>query len=692
MISETLNFLGDNNMTSEIMTGILFISVLFSACTHRSGIKSSAMVKLSPVPFNEVRLDDSFWLPRLKIQADTLVPFALAKTEPAVENLRRTANFLKGKRDELPFPHRYICSDLYKVMEGVSYILMENRDPALEEKMDQIIDIIAAAQKEDGYLYVAHITGVAKDHDAWGGGGMGDKPYSWVVHSHELYNMGHMYEGAIAYFQATGKDKWLKVAEKSARHINKVFFAGDPNYNNGKPVNQAPGHQEIELALAKLYRVTGNALYLEMAQKFLDIRGITYRPEGEGVMAPTYAQQHAPVTEQREAIGHAVRATYMYSAMADVDAITGKDKYKTALDAIWHNIVDTKMHITGGLGAVHGIEGFGPGYVLPNKDAYLETCAAVGNVLFNYRMFLNTQDARHLDVAEVALFNNVLAGVNLDGNRFFYVNPLEADGKTPFNHGKAERSPWFDTACCPSNLARLIPQVSGMMYAYGEEDIYVSLYAGNSTVIPLTGGKVEIKQVTDYPFDGNIKITLVPLKKQKFTLKLRIPTWAQNEQFVPGKLYHYLPGQADSWKILLKGEVLDARLEKGFAEITRTWNPGDELELVLPMYTRFTTAIDSVESDRGRIAVTRGPLVYCAEEADNRMPVQQFLIDPLPEETATKSAYFTEGRLKNIVKLEIPVRRTNGQGDRDAVLTMVPYYAWNNRGIGSMIVWLPLRS
>ena len=692
MISETLNFLGDNNMTSEIMTGILFISVLFSACTHRSGTKSSAMVKLSPVPFNEVRLDDSFWLPRLKIQADTLVPFALAKTEPAVENLRRTANFLKGKRDELPFPHRYICSDLYKVMEGVSYILMENRDPALEEKMDQIIDIIAAAQKEDGYLYVAHITGVAKDHDAWGGGGMGDKPYSWVVHSHELYNMGHMYEGAIAYFQATGKDKWLKVAEKSARHINKVFFAGDPNYNNGKPVNQAPGHQEIELALAKLYRVTGNALYLEMAQKFLDIRGITYRPEGEGVMAPTYAQQHAPVTEQREAIGHAVRATYMYSAMADVDAITGKDKYKTALDAIWHNIVDTKMHITGGLGAVHGIEGFGPGYVLPNKDAYLETCAAVGNVLFNYRMFLNTQDARHLDVAEVALFNNVLAGVNLDGNRFFYVNPLEADGKTPFNHGKAERSPWFDTACCPSNLARLIPQVSGMMYAYGEEDIYVSLYAGNSTVIPLTGGKVEIKQVTDYPFDGNIKITLVPLKKQKFTLKLRIPTWAQNEQFVPGKLYHYLPGQADSWKILLKGEVLDARLEKGFAEITRTWNPGDELELVLPMYTRFTTAIDSVESDRGRIAVTRGPLVYCAEEADNRMPVQQFLIDPLPEETATKSAYFTEGRLKNIVKLEIPVRRTNGQGDRDAVLTMVPYYAWNNRGIGSMIVWLPLRS
>jgi DUF1680 family protein len=302
--------------------------------------------------------------------------------------------------------------------------------------MDKIIDIIARAQKDDGYLYVPHITGASKDHEAWGGSGMGDRPYSWVIHSHELYNMGHMYEGAIAYYQATGKERWLKVAEKNAQHINKVFFEGDPNYNNGKPVNQAPGHQELELALTKLYRVTGNSLYLEMAKKFLDIRGKTFQPDGEGVNAPEYAQQHKPVTEQRKAVGHAVRATYMYSAMADAEALTGSGEYNPALQRIWNNIVDTKMSITGGLGAIHGIEGFGPEYVLPNKKAYNETCAAVGNVFFNFRMFLNTGDAKYMDVAEISLLNNSLAGVNIEGNRFFYVNPLEADGHTPFNHGR----------------------------------------------------------------------------------------------------------------------------------------------------------------------------------------------------------------------------------------------------------------
>lgn len=261
----------------------------------------------------------------------------------------------------MPFPHRFLSSDLYKVMEGAAYLLMIKPDPALEKRLDAMIDVIADAQQDDGYLYVAHICKIAHS------GEMGERPYSYVVHSHELYNMGHMYEGAIAYYRATGKDKWLKVAEKSARHINKVFFQGDPNYNGGRPVTQAPGHQELELALCKLYRVTGNRLYLDMAKRFLDIRGMTYRPEGEGVMAPSYAQQHAPVTEQDRAVGHAVRAAYMYAGMADVSALTGDMSYAYALDKIWHNIVDTKMHLTGGLGAVHGIEGFGPEYVLPKK-------------------------------------------------------------------------------------------------------------------------------------------------------------------------------------------------------------------------------------------------------------------------------------------------------------------------------------
>lgn len=288
---------------SFVLAFCILFTTSFRTALGQSASKEISKGTITPVPFNEVTLEDSFWQLRLETQYQTLVPFALDKTKPAVENLRRAAHYLNGIEDEKPFPHRYISSDLYKVMEGVSYILTEHADKALENKMDDIIDIIAEAQKDDGYLYVAHITGVAKEHETWGGAGMGDKPYSWVVHSHELYNVGHMYEAAVAYYRSTGKDKWLGVAQKNARHINRVFFEGDPDYNNGEPVNQAPGHQEIELGLTKLYEVTGDTLYLNMAEKFLDIRAKTYQPEGNGVMAPTYAQQHKPVAEQEEAVG-----------------------------------------------------------------------------------------------------------------------------------------------------------------------------------------------------------------------------------------------------------------------------------------------------------------------------------------------------------------------------------------------------
>lgn len=664
----------------------LFAFCLVWGCTKNETEQDRT---ITPVSFDRVRLTDSFWLPRLETQYKTLVRFALDKTKPAVENLRRAANYRKGIEDEPPFAHRYVSSDLYKVMEGVSYILMEHNDPKLEQRMDSIINIISEAQQEDGYLYVAHIADVAKEHPAWGGSGMGDKPYSWIVHSHELYNMGHMYEAAIAYYRATGKDKWLRVAEKNARHINKVFFEGDPDYNNGKPVNQAPGHQEIELALTKLFRVTGDSLYLNMAEKFLDIRGKTYQPEGEGVMSATYAQQHNAVEDQQEAVGHAVRAAYMYSGMAAVGALSQKEKYNEALNDIWHNIVDTKMHITGGLGATHGIEGFGPKYVLPNKDTYNETCAAVGNVFFNFRMFLNSGEARYLDIAEVALLNNSLAGVNLDGNRFFYVNPLEADGKTKFNHGKAGRSPWFDTACCPSNIARLIPQVPGLMYSYQPNKIYATYYASSSTTIPLEAGKVDISQETKYPFSGDIKLTLNPKSEQKFALKLRIPTWARGNQFVPGELYHYETQEASGWQVKVNGKKADVELQKGFATINRQWKPGDVVELNLPMPTRFNTAIDSVKNNINRVAVTRGPLVYSAEGIDNEVEAQQLLIEELPEGAQITADQFKEGKLKGITKIQMPAQKVESTRVSPTNLTLVPYYAWNNRGNGSMMVWFP---
>lgn len=646
-------------------------------------------VSLTPVPFNQVKLEDSFWLPRLDTQYKELVPFALDKTRPAVENLRRAANYLKEVPDEKPFAHRYISSDLFKVMEGVSYILMDHEDPKLEKRMDEIIDVIEGAQKEDGYLYVAHTTGVDEEHPSWGGAGMGDEPYSWVLHSHELYNMGHMYEAAIAYFRATGKDQWLKVAEKNARHVNKVFFEGDPNYNDGEPVNQAPGHQEIELALVKLYRLTGEQLYLNMAEQFLDIRGKTFKPEGEGVMSATYAQQHAPVEDQKEAKGHAVRAAYMYTAMADVEALKGKNKYDKALNSIWHDIVDTKMHITGGLGATHGIEGFGPKYVLPNEDTYNETCAAVGNVFFNYRMFLNNKDARYLDVAEVALYNNALAGVNLEGNRFFYVNPLEADGETPFNHGKAGRSPWFNTACCPSNIARLIPQVPGMMYAHTPREIFATFYGSSSTTIPLEEGKVRIIQRADYPFEGHIAFTLNPGEERRFTFNLRIPTWARGRQFVPGELYNYVNTDTGNWMVSVNGERLNTKAEKGFVAINRRWKSGDRVELSLPMETKFNMAIDSVENNKNRIAVTRGPLVYSAEGIDNEVEAQQLYINPIPTNSEIESERFKKGKLHGIMKLQMTGAKITGNSTSKTKLTLVPYYSWNNRGNGSMRVWFP---
>ena len=635
---------------------------------------------IAPITFNHIKLDDQFWLPRLKVQRKETIPFALKKTRPAVDNLRLTGAFLRGEDAPKPFSHRFVSSDLYKVMEGAAYSLALDRDAELEAEMDQLIQIIGQAQKDDGYLYVAHICGIPHPSE------MGETPYSWVVHSHELYNMGHMYEGAVAYFEATGKGEWLKIAEKSAQHINKVFFEGDVSYNDGTPVNQAPGHQEIELALCRLYRVTGNRLYLEMARKFLEIRGRTYRPEGEDVMSPTYAQQHKPVKEQSQAVGHAVRAAYMYAGMADVTALSADQTYVKALDRIWQNIVNTRMHITGGLGAIHGIEGFGPEYQLPNEEAYNETCAAIANVFFNHRMTLLHRDAKYFDVAEVALFNNSLAGVNLNGNRFFYVNPLESDGIKTFNHGRMGRSPWFDCACCPSNIARVVNHVGEYMYAVSEEEVFMLLYASSQVQIPINGNQVEFKQITDYPYHGKVTVEISVSESQSFTLNMRIPTWAQGNQFLPGNLYTFNDRQRSNWQVKVNGEFVYSDLEKGFISIQRKWESGDLLELELDMQVRFNTCSEKVQANNGRSAVTRGPLVYCAEGIDNGGPVQRFSLLPATEKSEIQVKNFTGGPLRGIPK----IRMDSVQEDNDQTreLTLIPYHAWNNRGNHSMIVWI----
>ena len=638
---------------------------------------------VAPVAFSQVALKDAFWLPRLRIQKNETVPFALRKTERAAENLRRCGAYLRGEKDEMPFTHRFVSSDLYKVMEGAAYLLNMEPDPALEAQMDELVDIIGKAQQDDGYLYVAHTCGIAHE------GEMGLKPYSYVIHSHELYNVGHLYEGAVAYYEATGKRAWLDIAEKSAQHVYKAFFEGDPNYNGGVPINQAPGHQEPELALCRLYRATGNEMYLDMAKKFLDIRGVTYRPEGKGTMSASYAQQHAPVAEQDSAVGHAVRAAYQYAAMADVSALTGDDSYNDALEKVWNNIVDAKMHITGGLGAIHGIEGFGEDYDLPNLDAYNETCAAIANVFFNHRMTLLHKDAKYFDVAEVSLFNNSLAGVNVEGNKFFYVNPLEADGHQLFNHGSAGRSPWFDCACCPSNIARVVNHVGSYMYAVEDDTIYALLYSGNEVTLSVENTEVTLKQTTEYPYEGAIRIETDLAEPTEFSVKLRIPTWALGEQFVPGKLYQYADQSAAAWTLKVNGEVVVGSVVKGFVEIDRTWSAGDFIELDLPMDVRFSLCDDKVVANHGRVSVTRGPLVMCAEEADNNGAVQRFYIPELPSSDSCTVARIEDGILEGTPIICVPAFELVNGEPRSAELKFVPYLSWNNRGNATMIVWLP---
>lgn len=585
----------------RLLLFIIYLPLLLS-CTTNTQEDTTQFVS-----FTDVALTGGFWQPRMQTELDITVPFSVQHCEPAVQRFRQCASYQAGDTTQIPFSHRFISSDMYKVMEGVAYSLMLRPNERLEAWMDSTIALIAASQQQDGYLYISHICKNPIVEE------MGERPYSYVLHSHELYNMGHLYEAAVAYYEATGKGSLLEVAEKSAQHINKVFFEGDPEYNDGKPVMQAPGHEEIELALCKLYHATDNQLYLEMAHRFLDIRGVTMVPDGEGVCSPTYAQQHAPVREQREAVGHCVRAVYLYTGMAQVDALTQKKEYQEALDSIWNDLTSSRMHITGGLGADRRIEGFGEKYSLPNKEAYNETCAAVANVFFNNAMFLAERDAKYLDVAEISLFNNALAGISLSGDRFFYVNPLASDGIDDFNWGTNGRSEWFECACCPPNISRLILQVPGMMYSYSASDIYVTLYSSNETTVQLDECEVHLQQESDYPSSGNVLLKIDPNKQYDFALRLRIPTWCRTNNFMPGGLYSYRDSIISSYSIRVNGEEVDASIDKGFAVLKRTWCEGDVVELALNMPERTVVADERVLDDTGLIAKTKGPLVYCNE-------------------------------------------------------------------------------
>ena len=628
---------------------------------------------VQPVPFNAVKLDDAFWKARIEINRTVTVPYAFEKCDVRIANFRRAAGLEKGHFQGCPFDD----SDVYKVMEGAAYCLATHPDPKLEQYLDDLIAVIAKAQEPDGYLYTARTIEGEKAPDRAGNvrwlnelGGVNG------VDSHELYNLGHMYEAAVAHYQATGKRTFLDVAVKSADLVCRTWGPGPDQ------LKIPPGHQEIELALVKLGRATGDAKYIDLARFLLELRGHYRRPQGVKVeMNDRYFSNEVPLDQLTQAVGHAVRTGYMLSGMTDIVALRGEPGFRRALDTIWDDTVYTKIYLHGGIGSGVGMaEGFGEAYRLPNTG-YNETCAAIANVLWNHRMFLLAGDGRYLDVMERSLYNNVCAGVSLSGDHFFYPNPLVSEGKY-------ERSPWFGCACCPGNIARCLPSVPGMMCARRDDQIFVCLYAAGTAEIALPDTKVRLAQRTDYPWNGHVTVELSPERESDFALKLRVPGWAQGRP-IPGDLYRYLDGAAEPPRLTVNGEAVPVSVEQGFTTVRRTWKPGDRVELDLPMPVRRVLANEKVEEDHGLAALERGPLVYCVEEADNGAHLFSLVLGDTAQFTVEHRAELLGG--VTVLTAEVERAFTAGDGvvkTRPATLTAVPYCTWCNRGAGRMNVWM----
>jgi DUF1680 family protein len=630
---------------------------------------------VQPVPFTAVKLNDVFWAPRIETNRKVTIPAAFQKCEESgrVNNFERAAQALRGEAHDMKAPgYPFDDTDLYKVIEGASYVLSVQPDPKLDAYVDGMIAKIAAAQEPDGYIYTTRTIDPANPH-RWSG------KERWVNErndSHELYDLGHLFEAAAAHYQATGKKNFLNVATKAADLLVRTFGPGKRTI--------WPGHQITEMALVKLYRVTGRDDYLTLAKFLIDQRGPDTVPAGETVnpRGLDYNQAQVRVIDQSEPVGHAVRAMYMYSGMADVAALEDDAKIKAAGDRIWDNLVHSKLYLTGGIGAAGGHEGFGDPYDLPNMTAYNETCASVGMDYWNHRQFLLHGDAKYIDIMERTLYNGLISGVSLKGDTFFYPNPLESNGQ----HARQE---WFGVACCPGNITRFMASVPGYIYAKKADALYVNLFAGGSADIDLAGGKVGVVQETRYPWDGAVKISVTPDKPRAFTVDVRIPGWAREEP-VPGDLYRFTDTPAPAPTLAVNGKPVALTLTSGYVAITRTWNAGDTIDLNLPMPVRRIAANDKVAADRDRVALQRGPIVYAAEWPDNPNGKVRNIV--LPDTNALASSFRPE--LLNGVQV-ITGRAVGLAYDaastvekKDQPFMAIPYATWANRGRGQMEVWI----
>ena len=610
---------------------------------------------ITPVNIQNVKLTDEFWLPIIKRVQEKTIEYAINKCaeEGRFDNFLIAGKQMEGTvKGAMPFDD----SDVYKIIEGASNSLISAPNKPLEKLVDSLIGIVKIGQEADGYLTTWRTINPAKPPATWVKVDEG-KRWEFLFMSHELYNAGHMYEAAAVHYKATGKKNFLDIALKNADLMVDTF--GD---EEGK-IKAVPGHQIIETGLLKLYQITKKEVYLNLAKYFLDNRG---NPENHELFGD-YSQDHIPVVKQDEVVGHAVRAVYMYAAMTDIAAIKNDTTYHKAIHNLWDNMVGKKMYITGGIGAKHEGESFGENYELPNLTAYNETCAAIGDVYWNHRLHNLSGDVKYFDVIERTLYNGLISGLSLDGTNFFYPNALESDGVYKSNRGSCTRQSWFDCSCCPTNVIRFIPSIPGLIYSKANQTVFVNLYASSHADINLNGENVKVSQETAYPWNG--KVTMTVNSNSEITVKFRIPGWSRNE-VLPSDLYSYVDTLKEKATLTINGEKVNASINDGYFEVTRNWNANDNVELTFPMKVRTVKANDKVEEDKGKLALEYGPLVYAVEDIDNKK---------FEAITLSKSDKFTvqkESILEGVNTI------TNDK------LKAIPYYAWSNRGVGKMKVWI----
>ena len=677
-----------------ILTSIVLAAAAIMPATAQKTKTLSNGYPFSQVPFTSVKIaHDSFWGNRLQAARKVTIPLAFSKceTEHRYKNFEMAAYTLqhpghKGLDTKEWNVSKFMGfsfddTDVYKTIEGASYILQTYPDKKLKAYIDSVLDVVAAAQEPDGYLYTARTINPKHPHN-WSG----DKRWEQdETLSHELYNLGHMVDAACAHYQATGSTKFLDIAK---RYADCVVREVGPKDGQAKVV---PGHQIAEMALARLYTLSGEKKYLDEAKYLLDYRGKTK-------IRNPYSQSHEPILKQSEAVGHAVRAGYMYAGIADVAALTQDSDYIKTIDRIWDNIVSKKYYITGGVGARHAGEAFGSNYELPNMTAYNETCAAISIVYLFERMFLLHGDSKYIDCLERTLYNGVISGMSMDGGRFFYPNPLSSDGKYAFNaDNNTTRQPWFGCACCPSNICRFIPSVPGYLFGVKDNNIFVNLFAANVSTIKVNGKDVILEEATEYPWNGDIKITVKKSNAKNANLLIRIPGWARN-QVVPSDLYQFADKETPSYSVTVNGKAVEADLSanKGYLPV-KNIRKGDVVRIHFDMPVRTVIANQKVADDKSKVAVERGPLVYCAEAADNNgEPVLRAVMGKKPTFNVVDNYSIQNTETKNAPAFTVKAIKTEGQILNDSAdgislknctLTLIPYYAWNHRGANQMNVW-----